>query len=103
MPYAHELAKSAEEHESRRLLIGALPSLLSSGTSALEVARHSRTPPQEVDDVLQELSTHGVVKYELVGSSSSGVPYGDRLYYMGREGREFFRYVRGLSVPGRTY
>lgn len=98
-PLAHKIARDAEKEVSYREIVKVLPTLLSSGTSALEVARQSHVSPETADQVLGHLS-----EFEIVSSSTSGsnVRYGDRLYYMRSEGRPFFLYLDGLISSGST-
>ena len=96
---AHEVAKKAEDDESYRSMYQTLPRLLSSGTSALEVARRTSVGTKDAQDALDELATH-----DLVRSSSSGatVKGGSRLYSMRGEGRKFFTYLSGLISSSST-
>ena len=89
---ARDLADQAEDTATYRV-VRILPSMLSSGTSALEVARKSSAPPKQVDEILHRLSEHNIVE-----SSSSGttVPFATKLYHMRAEGPRFFSYLEDL-------
>lgn len=95
---ARELADEAEDTVTYRV-VRILPSMLSSGTSALEVARKSSASPKQVDEILNRLSEHNIVE-----SSSSGttVPFATKLYHMRSDGPRFFSYLDDLLPPGSS-
>jgi hypothetical protein len=100
---AYQMAEEARQEPQKRSLLLALPSLLSQGASALEVAKMAAAKPDAVESLLRELSSYRVVEAH---SSGASVPFAGTLYYLTSDGSQFFKELeyllssqsRGLGV-----
>ncbi|MFN0006680.1 MAG: hypothetical protein ACKVXR_02135 [Planctomycetota bacterium] len=73
-------------------IVARLPQFLTKGASALEIARHTQSKPEEVASVLKDLAVYDLVKAQ---TSGLNVSFGDTLYSMTAEGMQFFRQMQG--------